>query len=127
MAAPNYATAPCSQVRVQPASPQFLTAVDSPASTVKGRWIISASALYLLEQVYKIENYPSLHMRQRLATDLGVSQRQVGRYTPIMLPHAHPRSRARAPLPTLFPLPQTERERASGHWAVGAPRIPLPS
>ncbi|KOO29666.1 paired mesoderm homeobox protein 2a [Chrysochromulina tobinii] len=77
LAAPNYGMAPCGRVRVQPASPQLLSAVDNPSSTIGGRWIISSSALYLLEQVYKIENYPSLHMRQRLATDLEVSQRQI--------------------------------------------------
>ena len=77
MAVPNYGMAPCGRVRVQPASPQLLSAVDNPSSTISGRWIISSSALYLLEQVYKIENYPSLHMRQRLAADLEVSQRQV--------------------------------------------------
>ena len=43
----------------------------------KARWIISAPALYLLEQVFKIEHFPSLHMRQRLAADLKVSARQV--------------------------------------------------
>ena len=74
MKAPNLGTAPCARVRVQPARPQLLSAVDS---AIGGRWIISSSALYLLEQMYEIENDPSLHMRQRLATDLEVSQRQV--------------------------------------------------
>ena len=74
MSAPNYGMAPCGRVRVQPASPQLLSAIDNPIS---GRWIISSSALYLLEQMYEIENDPPLHMRQRLATDLEVSQRQV--------------------------------------------------
>ena len=64
----------CGRVRMQPASPQLLSAIDNPIS---GRWIISSSALYLLEQMYEIENDPPLHMRQRLATDLEVSQRQV--------------------------------------------------
>ena len=45
----------------------------------KGRWTISSSALYLLEQVFKMERFPSLHMRQRLAADPGVTARQVGR------------------------------------------------
>ena len=56
MSATNYGMAPCGRVRVQPASPQLLSAVDNPSSTISGRWIISSSALYLLEQVYKIEN-----------------------------------------------------------------------
>ena len=43
----------------------------------KARWIISAPALHLLEQVFKMEHFPSLHMRQRLAADLNVSARQV--------------------------------------------------
>ena len=43
----------------------------------KARWIISAPALHLLEQVFKMEHFPSLHMRQRLAADLKVSARQV--------------------------------------------------
>lgn len=43
----------------------------------KARWIISSSALFLLEQVYRIDRFPSLEMRQRLADDLGVSARQV--------------------------------------------------
>ena len=43
----------------------------------KVRWIISAPALHLLEQVFKMEHFPSLHMRQRLAADLDVSARQV--------------------------------------------------
>eukprot|EP00322_Chrysochromulina_rotalis_P000270 CAMPEP_0115849252 /NCGR_PEP_ID=MMETSP0287-20121206/11353_1 /TAXON_ID=412157 /ORGANISM="Chrysochromulina rotalis, Strain UIO044" /LENGTH=660 /DNA_ID=CAMNT_0003303213 /DNA_START=76 /DNA_END=2059 /DNA_ORIENTATION=- len=51
--------------------------MEAPEASNKGRWIITSSALYLLEQVYKIENYPSLQMRQRLAMDLGVSARQV--------------------------------------------------
>ena len=42
-----------------------------------GRWIIDAPTLYLLEQVFKMERFPSQHMRQRLATDLKVSDRQV--------------------------------------------------
>ena len=74
MKAPIYGMPPCGRVRVQPASPQLLSAIDNPIS---GRWIISSSALYLLEQMYEIENDPPLHMRQRLATDLEVSQRQV--------------------------------------------------
>ena len=65
-----YGMPPCGRVRVQPASPQLL-------SGISGHWIISSSALYLLEQMYEIENDPPLHMRQRLATDLEVSQRQV--------------------------------------------------
>ena len=74
--APIYGKPPCGRVRVQPASPQLLSAIDNPIS---GRWIIniSSSALYLLEQMYEIENDPPLHMCQRLATDLEVSQRQV--------------------------------------------------
>jgi hypothetical protein len=64
---------PCGRERrVQPASPQLLSGID-----ISERWIISSSALYLLEQMYEIENDPPLHMRQRLATDLEVSQRQV--------------------------------------------------
>ena len=43
----------------------------------KARWIISPPVLYLLEQVFKMEHFPSLHMRQRLAADLNVSARQV--------------------------------------------------
>ena len=74
MKAPIYGMPPCGRVRVQPASPQLLSAIDNPIS---GRWIISSSALYLLEQMYEIENDPPLHMRQRLATDLEVSQRLV--------------------------------------------------
>ena len=70
MKAPIYGMPPCGRVRVQPASPQLL-------SGISGRWIISSSALYLLEQMYEIENDPPLHMRQRLAADLEVSQRQV--------------------------------------------------
>ena len=77
MKAPNYGSMPPCRVRVQPASsPPLLSAIENPISR---RWIIniSSSALYLLEQMYEIENDPPLHMRQRLATDLEVSQRQV--------------------------------------------------
>ncbi len=40
------------------------------------RWKITSTTLGLLEQVFKIERFPSLHMRQRLAADIGVSSRQ---------------------------------------------------
>ena len=57
----------------------FLNATpqSSDEDKSKARWSISSSALYLLEQVFKIERFPSLHMRQRLAVDLGVTARQV--------------------------------------------------
>ena len=41
------------------------------------RWNINRSALYVLEQVFALEKFPSHHMRQRLAADLGVTARQV--------------------------------------------------
>ena len=50
---------------------------DNEQDKTKARWIISPPALYLLEQVFKMEHFPSLHMRQRLAADLHVSARQV--------------------------------------------------
>ena len=50
---------------------------SGPAGDSKIRWIISSSALFLLEQIFKIDRFPSLEMRQRLADDLGVSARQV--------------------------------------------------
>jgi len=41
------------------------------------RWNINRSALYVLEQVFDLEKFPSHHMRQRLAADLAVTPRQV--------------------------------------------------
>lgn len=84
---------PSGRVRMQACRPQILQAVEAPDNYAKGRWIISSSALYLLEQIFKIENYPSLHMRQRLAADLGVSARQVDvvsstALSPVFLAHA---------------------------------------
>ena len=64
-----------------------VAARESFDGDAKARWLISPPALYLLEQVFKMEHFPSLHMRQRLAADLNVSARQVRGYTP----------RARAP------------------------------
>ena len=55
------------------------------------RWIITPSMLYLLEQVFNIERFPSLHMRQRLAADLQVSARQVSARFRASQPHKCPR------------------------------------
>jgi hypothetical protein len=54
--------------------PSILTDADR---SKQSRWVITSPALYLLEQVYKMERFPSLRMRQRLAADLNVSARQV--------------------------------------------------
>ena len=65
-----------------------------PENEPKARWIISPPTLYLLEQVFKMEHFPSLHMRQRLAADLNVSARQVRRRA---LPPPPPPPRPRTP------------------------------
>ena len=62
-----------------PIYPAHVTPYPPAPERSKQRWIISSAALYLLEQVFKMERFPSLHMRQRLAMDLGVSARQVSR------------------------------------------------
>ena len=62
---------------------------DNEQDKTKARWIISPPALYLLEQVFKIEHFPSLHMRQRLAADLNVSARQVRKQMTSLTSHAH--------------------------------------
>ena len=41
------------------------------------RWIVSRPALFILEQVFALEKFPTMLMRTRLATDLGVTPRQV--------------------------------------------------
>ncbi|KAL1503161.1 hypothetical protein AB1Y20_011220 [Prymnesium parvum] len=41
------------------------------------RWIITRPALFVLEQVFTIDKFPSHVMRQRLAQELGVTPRQV--------------------------------------------------
>lgn len=41
------------------------------------RWIITRPALFVLEQVFTIDKFPSHVMRQRLAQDLGVTPRQI--------------------------------------------------
>jgi len=55
----------------------MISCAESLIEKTKARWIISPPVLYLLEQVFKMEHFPSLHMRQRLAADLNVSARQV--------------------------------------------------
>ena len=52
-------------------------ALQAKAATKAPRWNINRSALYVLEQVFALEKFPSHHMRQRLAADLGVTARQV--------------------------------------------------
>ena len=92
-----------------------VAARESFDGDAKARWLISPPALYLLEQVFKMEHFPSLHMRQRLAADLNVSARQVRGYTP----------RARAPPAalefgglTLPPPPSTFPARSAPPQAV---------
>ena len=58
-------------------SQQLETLNDQPGGSKAPRWIITRPALYVLEQVFTIEKFPSHVMRQRLAQDLGVSGRQV--------------------------------------------------
>uniref|UniRef100_A0A7S0Q416 Homeobox domain-containing protein n=1 Tax=Coccolithus braarudii TaxID=221442 RepID=A0A7S0Q416_9EUKA len=41
------------------------------------RWSVSRAAKAILEEVYRLERFPSTDMRRRLASDFGVSPRQV--------------------------------------------------
>ena len=53
-----------------------LSSQPGAANSKSPRWIITRPALYVLEQVFAIEKFPSHVMRQRLAQDLGVTPRQ---------------------------------------------------
>ena len=85
----------CLSPRMFATPPEPMFAANDPhhmeGADSKRRWIISSSVLYLLEHVFKMERFPSLHMRQRLAADLGVSTRQV-RAMPRMPPSLAPSS-----------------------------------
>ena len=66
-----------------PAASQFSPGLHAKKQPKMGnqdkapRWIVSRPALFILEQVFALEKFPTMLMRTRLATDLGVTPRQV--------------------------------------------------